>query len=90
MADSTIEELLAKLEASSPGADQGWEGIFQSIASEIGSNGQAVDIALENLEVTFNFSYHQPGLLCTPQNFAQISKFLEIFFSVLRFTLRHF
>ncbi len=36
-------------------------------------------------------SYRQPGLLCTPRNFAQSSIFLgKIYFLVLRLPLRHF
>jgi hypothetical protein len=35
--------------------------------------------------------FHQPGLLCTPRNFAQSSKFLgKIYFLVLRLPLSHF
>ncbi len=35
--------------------------------------------------------YRQPGILCTPRNFAQISKFLgKKYFLVLRLSLRHF
>jgi hypothetical protein len=32
---------------------------------------------LKAITRTTPFGYRQPGLLCTPQNFAQSSKFLE-------------